>query len=148
MYREEDEQNTTANPAVQQSSGINTFEQQDHSQDSMENGGDEAGSKRIKTDASSSTNDTPKPRAPRNCERCRNHHLKISVKSHKRYCKYRFCECVKCTVTANKQRATARQAKLRRQLAQDEVKVRVANEVSPSFALSTSSEHVSGNILL
>ncbi|KAK9309997.1 hypothetical protein QLX08_000484 [Tetragonisca angustula] len=128
MYREEDEQNKTAIPTVQRSSGTNTFEHQDHSQDSMENGGDEASSKRMQTDASSSTNDTPKPRAPRNCQRCRNHRLKITVKSHKRYCKYRFCECDRCKVTADKQRVTAMQAKLRRQLAQDEVKVRVADE--------------------
>lgn len=149
MYREEDEQNKTANPTVQRSSGTNTFEHQDHSQDSMENGGDEASSKRMQTDASSSTNDTPKPRAPRNCQRCRNHRLKITVKSHKRYCKYRFCECDRCKVTADKQRVTAMQAKLRRQLAQDEVKVRVADEVSSSLALFTSSERMYvGNVLL
>ncbi|XP_061931826.1 protein doublesex isoform X1 [Apis cerana] len=126
MYREENEQNRAADLAPQQPSGANTFERLEHSQDSK-NGDD--GPKKVQTDASSSTN-TPKPRA-RNCARCLNHRLEITLKSHKRYCKYRTCTCEKCKITANRQQVMRQNMKLKRHLAQDKVKVRVAEEVDP-----------------
>ncbi|CAG0919648.1 unnamed protein product [Notodromas monacha] len=48
------------------------------------------------------------------CARCRNHGSVNKIKGHKNYCEHRFCPCVRCEQTVDRQRVMAKQISRRR----------------------------------
>ncbi|KAG5670468.1 hypothetical protein PVAND_000731 [Polypedilum vanderplanki] len=56
------------------------------------------------------------------CARCRNHGLKLKLKTHKRYCRFRNCSCEKCNLTMQRQKIMAHQTAMRRAMLQDELR--------------------------
>ena len=63
----------------------------------------------------------PYSRSPK-CSRCRNHGMKNALKGHKHKCLFRECDCMKCQISTDTQKATAGRIALYRQLVRTEKK--------------------------
>ncbi|XP_067139505.1 doublesex- and mab-3-related transcription factor 1Y-like [Centruroides vittatus] len=54
------------------------------------------------------------------CGRCRNHGQRNAYKGHKRYCRYRSCQCCRCMILSEKKTILAKQVAVRRAQTQDQ----------------------------